>query len=328
MTDRQAGTGRTGCFKFGCFGCLGATGFFVIVGGGIALLALVMGPPPQEFADPGIVHTLPVQTGRAGSIAPDRGAEGLQGELRPSGAAPGRIVLDLAGGEFEIVPGEPGSPVRVDGRYNAGAFEITEELREEEDAGWTYRLRFRRKVSWMRMLHGDQREHNRVRISLPRGLPFKLEANVRNGVSRWELGGLWLVGADLKVGTGEHRLGFSEPTPEPIGRFDLEARMGEFGVKQLGNASPSAITVRGGMGEMSLDLRGPWRNDTEVAGRWRMGAFVVRVPSDVKVETDGATIFMGGADLSGLRRLPEPPEGAATMRLDLSGSMGELVVRP
>jgi len=104
--------------------------------------------------------------------------------------------------------------------------------------------------------------------------------------------------------------------------------MGEFDVKQLGNASPSAITVRGGMGEMNLDLRGPWRNDTEVAGRWRMGAFVVRVPSDVKVETDGATIFMGGADLSGLRRLPEPPEGAATIRLDLSGSMGELVVRP
>ena len=98
MADRQAGAGRKGCFKSGCFGCLGVTGFLVIVAGGIALLALLMGPPPQEFVDPGIVRTLPVQAGEAGSIEPDRGAELPQGDFRPRSAVPGRIVLDLSGG--------------------------------------------------------------------------------------------------------------------------------------------------------------------------------------------------------------------------------------
>lgn len=314
--------------KYGCFGCLGAAGLFVLVAGGIALLALLMGPPPQEFVDPGIARTLPVPAGEPGSIAQDRGAQLPGGELRPLAPPPGRIDLRLSGGEFEIVAGEPGSPVTVGGRYNAGAFEITEELREQEDGGWTYLLRFRRSVNWMRMLYGDQHEGNRVRISLPRGVPFTLVGDVSTGISRWELGGLWLVGADLRVGTGEHRLGFDEPTPEPMGRFELEARMGEFGVSRLGNASPSAIAIRGGMGEMRLDLRGQWRNDTEVAGRWRMGPFEVRVPPDVKVETDNATVFMGAADISRLRRRPDPGEEAPTIRLDLAASMGELVVRP
>lgn len=328
MAGGRESAGGRGCFKTGCFGCLGAFGLFVIVAGGIALLALFMGPPPQEFADPGIARTLPRPAGEPGSIAPDRGTTLHDEELRPPGAAPGRIVLDLAGGEFEIVPGEPGSPVSVGGRYNAGAFEIKEDLQEEPDGSWTYRLQFRRHVSWMRMLYGDQHEGNRVRISLPRDLPFALEGNVRTGLSRWELGGLWLLDSDLSIGTGEHQLAFSEPTPEPMGRFRLEARMGNFRISRLGNASPSEVTIRGGMGEMGLDLRGAWRNDVDVAGRWRMGAFEVRVPPGVRVETDNATVFMGAADLSRLRRLPDPEEGAPTIRLDLSGSMGELVVRP
>jgi len=300
----------------------------VIVAGGIALLALLMGPPPKEFVDPGIVRTLPVPGGEGEEIAPDRGAEPPGGEFVPRDLRPGRIILDLAGGEFEILAGEAGSPVRVGGQYNSGAFEITEQLQEERDGSWTYRLRFRRSVSWMRMLYGDQHEGNRVRISLPRGVPFALEGNVRTGVSRWELGGLWLVDSDLRIGTGEHRLDFSEPTREPMARFRLEARMGDFGVGRLGNASPSEVTIQGGMGEMSLDLRGEWRNDAEVVGRWRMGAFDVRVPPDVRVDADGATIFIGAADLSRLRRLPVAEEGAPTLRLDLAGSMGELVVRP
>lgn len=326
MAKRAAG-GR-GCAKSGCFGCLGAAGLLVIVAGGIALIALLMGPPPQEFVDPGIARMLPVPAGEPASIAPDRGTRLPGGELRPHGPPPGRIDLRLSGGEFEIVAGEPGSPVTVGGRYNAGAFEITEELREQEDGGWTYLLRFRRSVSWMRMLHGDQHEGNHVRITLPRGVAFTLVGDVGTGLSRWELGGLWLVGADLRIGTGDHRLAFDEPTPEPMGRFELEARMGEFDFSGLGNASPSAITIRGGMGEMRLDLRGQWRNDTEVAGRWRMGPLDVRVPRDVKVEADNNTVFMGAADLSGLRGLPDPGEGVPTMRLDLAVSMGELVVRP
>jgi hypothetical protein len=328
MADRGAKADKRSCLKSGCLGCAGATALFVIIAGGIALTALIMGPPPQEFVDPGIVRTLPVSAVEPGSTDTGPGDQFPRGEFGPQSAQPGRVVLDLAGGEFEIRPGEPGSPVRVDGRYNAGAFEIEEDLQQEEDGSWTYRLRFSRHVSWMRMLYGDQHEGNRVRVTLPRGMPFSLEGNVRTGVSRWELGGLWLLGADLRIETGEHRLRFSEPTFEPMGRFGLEARMGEFRVDRLGNASPSEIKVRGGMGEMRLDLRGQWWNDADVAGRWRMGAFEVRVPRGVNVETEGATVFMGAADLSRLRRLPEVGGDAPTLRLDLSGSMGELVVRP
>jgi len=328
VAEREGGAKRRGCFKLGCFGCLGAAAFGIIVAGGIALLALLMGPPPQEFVDPSIRRELPAPPNAPESGSSDRGAEFPAQGFQPPAQQPGRVVLSLSGGEFDIQPGEPGSPVRVDGSYNAGAFEITEKLERDDEGGWTYRLRFRRRVSWMRMLYGNQHEGNQIRITLPRGVPFALEAEAGMGISRWELGGLWLLGADVRAGTGEHTFRFSEPTPEPIGRFEFESRMAQAGIEGLGNASPEQATIRGGMGEMLLDLRGQWRNDAEIVGRWKMGAFDVKVPENVRIESDGATIFMGGADLSGLRRLPTPEPGAPTIRLDLSGTMGELVVHP
>lgn len=324
-------SGRRGCFKYGCFGCLGTIGLVIIVFGVIAAMALIMGPPEQDFVRPEMVRELP---GTAASAAgggadetSDRGDEAPPLQLEELARTPGRVVLDLSGGQFEVVPGEPGEPVRVEGNYNAGAFELTERFEEEADGSWTWRVRFRRNVSWMRMLFGDQHEDNRVRIVLPRDVPFVLDGDIGMGVSRIDLGGLSLIAVDLDLGMGEHRVGFSEPTPSPLERFVVDAGMGEFDVDRLGHASPAEVRVTGRMGEFSLDLHGEWKNDAEITAGWRMGQCTVRLPSDVAVKSEGANVMMGGANLSGLRNRPDPPPGAPTLTIRVSGSMGELTVR-
>ena len=59
MADNGPGAQRRGCFKYGCFGCLGAIGLFILVVGGIAVMALVLGPPEQEFVQPEVTRRLP-----------------------------------------------------------------------------------------------------------------------------------------------------------------------------------------------------------------------------------------------------------------------------
>jgi hypothetical protein len=326
MRDQRASSQRKPYFKYGCFGCLGCLGISVLVVGGIALAALLLGPPEKNFVQPEIERVLP------GSASSDRGTEPPvgeltpppPGELTPPPGVPGRIVLDLHGGEFQIVPGEPGQPVRIEGNYNAGGFELLEELDPQGQDGWTYSIAFSRGVSWVRMLYGDQHEENRIRITLPRGVPFYLEGQISTGVSNLELGGLSVLGVDLDLSMGDHSFGFDEPTPEPMEQLKLRARMGEFGVRQLGNASPARVHARGRMGEFQLDLRGPWQNDTEVTARWKMGEFVVRVPEGVRIDAESAGVFLGASDTRALRQLPEPPTGAPTMQLNLGGSMGEV----
>jgi hypothetical protein len=176
------------------------------------------------------------------------------------------------------------------------------------------------------MLHGDQHEKNLIRISVPRGVPMALEGDLGTGEFQFDLSGLWLVSTDLTASKGEFLFDFNQPAPQPQERFEIKASMGSFGVAGLGNASPASVRVGGRMGEVSLDLRGAWKNDATISGRWRMGEYVVRVPEGVHIDTDGATVFLGAAEFSALRDLPPADPAAPTLRLELSGAMGEMSV--
>ena len=107
--------------------------------------------------------------------------------------------------------------------------------------------------------------------------------------------------------------------------FMFEGRMGALNIDRLGNASPREVDVRFRMGEASLELEGEWLNDSVIKMKCSMGECGARVPSDVFVELD-ADAVMGGRNV----RLPDQtlvPEGAPTLSLDLTASMGEVRVR-
>jgi len=330
MANREGAGRRSGCLRYGCLGCAGLIALAVIAAGVIAVLALVMEPPGTEMVSPGVTREVPARPGTGdGSASSDSRAPDLPSELRPPGPeGAGRVVLDLSEGVFEMVPGDPGSPIRVDGSYNAGAYELEEAFEEEPGGEWTYRLTFRRSVSWIRLLKVEDEQENRLRITLPRDLPFALEGVVRRGESRMRLGGLSVRELDLRLLQGEHRLEFRAPTPLPMERFAIDASQGNFVLDGLGNASPATLVARGSMGEMLLGLDGAWRNDAEIHGGWRMGELRVRVPAGVHVNVDEIGMFLGGSDTSALRSLAPAPQGAPTLSIAFSGSMGQISVTP
>jgi hypothetical protein len=80
------------------------------------------------------------------------------------------------------------------------------------------------------------------------------------------------------------------------------------------------------MGALALGLEGPWRNDCAVHARWRMGQMTVDVDSGVHVEVGSSLVLLGAKDVQ-VRPREDLPPGAPTLRLDLGGAMGEVVVR-
>ncbi len=298
-----------GCLKTGCFGCLGVVAIFVVFLIVMSILTIV---DRSESRAERISRTAELPSRAQGLVSPEAHVD-----------EPGRIILDIHQASFSIEPGPPGSELRVEADFDAGGFELEESTSSYGEVGWKYELRFaRRRFSFKSFIFSDETS-NQVRLIVPRDLPIKLEGTIGIGQSRVELGGMWVVDVDLEIGTGDHAISFDEPLQMPMERFVVDAGVGEFSVRNLGNASPAEAEIEHNIGEVSIDLDGQWMRDSEIAVRCGIGECGVDVPRHVALDLDTVRVTLG--DASSPRDRPVE-EGLPTLHLHVSGSIGEVRV--
>jgi hypothetical protein len=107
--------------------------------------------------------------------------------------------------------------------------------------------------------------------------------------------------------------------------FRVTKSVGELRLLRLGNASPSEVEIEQSIGEARVDLSGPWAADADVRIDISIGETNVVLPEGVRIEVDRANVSLGEKRIS----VPDPeslPDDAPTLRLRLSGSIGELRV--
>lgn len=315
-----------GCFKFGCFGCLAlfalAVGLLLLIGA-IQLTREDQEPDPQERQ---ASHELPPAPAQPDQVEMPEIAPLPPGVEAPPAAAAGTLVLDLRMGEFTIRPGPAGEPIRVEGDYDANAFNLVESFNENDDGTWTYDVSFGAKGGLLGLLfRGGSNNRNRVDVIIPRGHPVAIIGRIGMGESEIDLGGLWVERVDLELSAGDHFIEFREPLPVPMEEFRLDGSMGDLEVRGLGAASPRTVSVDHGMGEVLVDLTGPWRRDADIDVGFSMGECRVWLPQSARVKIARAGVGMGekridSRDESGL------PADAPLLTLSASGSMGELRV--
>ena len=316
---RESKSKARGLLKYGCLGCLGIAGIavlFVVFG---LVLSVSRGPSQRENRQ--LAQDLPVPD------LPEAVHQITEEEFRQAVAAgefsvdrEGLVILNLKGGDFEIVAGPAGQPMRVEADFDVKRFKMKQRFTEKPDGTWIYRLDFTPKLFAM----FGTTETARVRVILPRGTPFRFEGSASMGESDWELGGLWLRGFELDAGMGEHTISFDEPLVEPMRNFIVDASMGATHFRRVGNASPRVVDVEHSMGEMNLDLSGAWANDSDVRASCSMGECTVRVPDEANIDLKRATIMLGEKTTHGLRRKQEHDPDLPTLHLSVSHSMGEL----
>jgi hypothetical protein len=134
MSDRARG-----CFKFGCFGCLAVAGLVVIAVAVVGVLVAVSANRESRIEPVDSVHRPVAQEPRAPQMTPSEGTHLLEAG-DPRLLEPGRIVLDVSLCNFEIEPGPPGEPLRLEGEYDAAGMEIAEDWENHGHVGWTYQL--------------------------------------------------------------------------------------------------------------------------------------------------------------------------------------------
>ncbi len=332
----MSGKGQVpGCLKYGCVGCLSVMALSV---GGIFLISAIhlTSDPEDPRPEQRQVERLLPGSSTSSTAQPVRSPATDQpqmGEVLPlpeleefpqeSGSeTPGRVVLNLKMGEFIIRPGPADEPIRIDADYDAGSFELTEELTALDD-DWTYEVNFDSKRGFLGLIFGGGRHDidNRIEITIPRGHPIELVGEIGMGELEADLGGLWVRRVDVELGMGDHFVEFSDPLPYPMESFRAESSMGSVEVRSLGDASPSTVDVSHSMGEVLLDLTGAWQDDAEIEVDFSMGECRVWLPEDVRVDVEQASVGLGESSID--RPRTDPPEDAPTLTLRVNGSMGE-----
>lgn len=296
---------RPGCWKTTLFGCLGLIVLLVLFVGITALLARINLSDQKPVDD---------------TIAPRAEAE-TTWDGPPLGK-PGRLVLDIGQGEFQVSPAPPGAGLSLRARYDAEVHELTDEFVVNPDSSWSYTLHFHQTMPGLqalfRAIMGGSTDA-RVEVFMPPESPIELEILMREGGFEAELGGLWLTSADIDFARGGFSLDVHEPLVEPMDSFVIKGRMGGFDIRRLGNASPRLLDIDTSMGGASVDLEGAWRGDADIRLKSSMGGVDVRLPDDVVVE--------GVEAPRNDRLLRERETPVPVLRFDVQFKMGEIEIR-
>ncbi len=333
---------KKGCWKTGCIGCVGLVLLMVGIPLILMVIGLAIGRPEASPGSERLSTELPALSTSPSAPASDEAGTSPEGVALDAGERPlmpdslqvasatppaGTIELDVELCRLSIEPGPPGSELRVEADFDTASFELEEEYTPQADGTWNYRLRFRDKLGWLRRMGGSNLSNERVRLIVPRGRPFALTGSMGTGESHMELGGLWLTSVDVEVGVGEHKMLFSEPTTRPIDFLHVDASVGQLQVLHAGNASPTTVRMDHSVGEARLDLTGAWQQDAEVSMDCSVGDCRMIVPSTVFVEVEKAGLTIGESRFPGLNQDTMPAEGAPTLTLRLTSSIGELRIQ-
>src|SRR5205823_5562018 len=98
-------------------------------------------------------------------------------------------------------------------------------------------------------------------LALGTAQPYMLTIETGASETAFELGGLPLTRLIVKLGAGKNVMRFSEPNPQAMGVFDLDAGAGSMELYSLANANFAELMLDGGAAAFTCDFGGALQRD-------------------------------------------------------------------
>lgn len=158
------------------------------------------------------------------------------------------IDLSLDGGKIQVLPGREARDCRISMNYPQEKCSVSvryNEKRGQLDVAVDFK-------KW----NMEEDDAPNLILEVPYGPETSLAANIKAGETLFELGGLTLADFRLRHWAGETMINFSEPNRMIMKSFDVNVKIGELTIENLGNARYEEGEINGGIGEMHLDFRG------------------------------------------------------------------------
>jgi hypothetical protein len=199
----------------------------------------------------------------------------------------GESALDVqvryGAGRFSIQPATADLLYRLNLRYDEGALEPVAEFDGRnlelgvDGNGRNFRV--------------GRQEGGAMDVELAADVPMELEIDFGAGTADIDLGGLALTSLSIRTGASETLLDVSRPNPVTLERAELQVGAAEFTARRLGNLNARVIEVNAGVGDVTIDLTGQWRQDGVVRVQMGLGSLELRLPEGVGVKLERETLL-------------------------------------
>lgn len=142
--------------------------------------------------------------------------------------------------------------------------------------------------------------HNEWQLAFSPQVPLKMDVKIGAGEGTLDLSRLQIETLNLDLGAGDFDLRFDEPSETRASRFTLNAGTAEINATGIGNISPEDMRIRGGVGDITLDLTGDWTRSADIEIMAGVGSLTLRLPDDVgvRVEVEGGLTNVSTSGLS------------------------------
>jgi hypothetical protein len=210
------------------------------------------------------------------------------------------VTVTYAAGRFSLSPAAGGTLYRMELRYDEERFIP---VREYDASTGSLRLGVRgRDGMRVRMRDRSRREPPpSLDLALTPDVPMALVLELGAAQADVELGGLALHSVRYRTGASETNLRFSRPNSIQCESLRMEAGAAAFRASQLANSNCRNITFDGGVGEVTLDFTGTWRQPVTADIRVGIGTLNLRLPRDVGVSIR-LSRFLASFDQAGFTR--------------------------
>lgn len=186
------------------------------------------------------------------------------------------IELEVDGGFIEVRPSNDKRDCIITTRYDRAKCDV--DIRYNDRRGqldividnkdWDYNQE-----------QGDRAP--KIVIELPFEPELTFAAHIKAGETKFELGGLKLADFTLRHWAGETTISFGEPNLTVMRTFDVNVKVGEVKLTNLGNALFEEADINSGIGELTVDFRGKGLERSMARIDLDIGETTVIVPENI-----------------------------------------------
>jgi len=195
------------------------------------------------------------------------------------------VDVEVTVGEVVIEKGTASDSVIAILDYTEGEFKPKIDFNEKRNR-LTVRLT---KRNWRHVNDKDDRNRAEVTVLLPADAEIFLDYRLKAGETDMQLGGLRLKEVNISVWAGQLGVDFETPNLIRMDYLEINAKVGESRLSNLGNARYKEASIDGGIGKIDVDFSGEVEPDSKAWIDLDIGEATVVLP-----ETAGVRMNVGG----------------------------------
>ncbi|MBN2092934.1 hypothetical protein JW964_25150 [candidate division KSB1 bacterium] len=188
-----------------------------------------------------------------------------------------KVNIEVDAGEVEVRKNSNVNECRIFYKYDGEKMEKEIDYDESRNL---INIVFDQEFPWHQDSDHKDDNHLKVEVLLPEAPQIDLQANIKAGEIDFELGDLRLKSVELRNWAGDVSVDFDKPNLVRMTSFEVNVKVGELKIANLGNANFEVADINSGIGEMRLDFSGAKLKDATADVDLDIGETTIIIPEN------------------------------------------------